>query len=92
MDLLTTCNSRFGTTNNYSATAISTIHRSPQHPLSLLQLASTDHFLTTNFNNGDSSASVMTPLPAGEHSTTELRHLFLASLAELNYGLWLMAL
>jgi hypothetical protein len=32
----------------------------------------TRRFLVTNLNNGDSSASVVTPLPAGYHSTTEL--------------------
>jgi hypothetical protein len=37
-------------------------------------------FLVTNFKNGDSSASVVTPLPAGQHSTTELSTPFIASI------------
>jgi hypothetical protein len=41
--------------------------------------------LVTALNNGDSSASVLTSLLSGEYPTTELqRHLFSASLVELN--------
>jgi hypothetical protein len=46
-------------TSNYSATAISIIHKLPQHPLSLFPAccAFTNRSLATASNSGDSSAS-----------------------------------
>jgi hypothetical protein len=43
----------------------------------------TNHCLVTNLNNRDSSASVVRPLPAVQHSITEPSTKFPASLAEL---------
>jgi hypothetical protein len=57
---------RLGTTSNYSDIAdlhtlqISTAHAKPQ---SFIVFPS--RCLVTDLNNGDSSASVLTPLPAG---------------------------
>jgi hypothetical protein len=46
------------TTSNYSAIAISTTHKSTQHPLSFFQPAVfTSRSLATDSNTGDSSAS-----------------------------------
>jgi hypothetical protein len=66
---------------------ISTIYKSPQHlpsPFAARRFF-TSRCLVTALNSGDSSASVLTSLPSGEYPVTELyRHLFSASLAELN--------
>jgi hypothetical protein len=95
LNLLTTLR----TTNNYSATAnlhtlqITTVPAKPFPPCCLL----TNHSLATASNSGDSSAScvqvLLSQLPVQNFSQfsqlpTELqRHLFLASLVELNYRL-----
>jgi hypothetical protein len=52
----------------------------------------TSRCFVTNLNNEDSSASVVTLLPAGYHFTTGLRHLFSVSLPELNSHLTLYQL
>jgi hypothetical protein len=65
-------NTRLVTTFNYSAiTCIHTLQITRAHAKSS-QFAVTSRFLVTNLNNGDSSASMLTSLPAGYCSTTEL--------------------
>jgi hypothetical protein len=54
---------------------ISTIYKSQQHPLShFLPVVFTSSSLVTAANCGDSSASIVTPLPAAYHSVNELNH------------------
>jgi hypothetical protein len=66
VDLLTTYTHDSELQGIAALSIISTIHRSPQHQLSPSSLpALTNRFLVTNLNNGGSSASVVTPFPAG---------------------------
>jgi hypothetical protein len=61
-----------GTTSTHSAIAdLHTLQIARAHAKSS-QSALTSCFLVTDLNNGDSSASVLTLLPAGYHSTAEL--------------------
>jgi hypothetical protein len=56
---------RLGTTSIYSAIAgLHTLHITRTHDKSS-QSTFTSRFLVTDLNNGDSSASVIKPLPAG---------------------------
>jgi hypothetical protein len=56
---------RLGTTSNYNAIAdLHTLQITKAHAKSA-QSAFSSHFLVTDLNNGDSSASMLTPLPAG---------------------------
>jgi hypothetical protein len=75
MDLLSTC-TQLGTTNNYSFVAISIIHISPQHPLSLLAACSvfTGRSLATGSNSGDSSALRSGPLFRSLHRLPQRTH------------------
>jgi hypothetical protein len=61
---------RLSTTNNYSATAyLRTLLITTAH--AKFSQSFTSRILVTDLNNGDSSASVLTSLPAGWYSTTE---------------------
>jgi hypothetical protein len=61
------------TTSNYNAIAnLHTLQITRAHA-KFSQSSFTSHFLVTDFNNGDSSASVLTSLLSGEYATTELK-------------------
>jgi hypothetical protein len=64
MDLLTTYTHHWELQVITGPPLISTLYRSLEHTLSS-QSAFTSHFLVTDLNNRDSSAAVLTPLPAG---------------------------
>jgi hypothetical protein len=75
LDLLTTYKHDTLSTSNYSATAISTIQKSPQQTLSLFPAwcAFTSRSLAMASNSGDSSASraqVLSSQPPLQNSTT----------------------
>jgi hypothetical protein len=53
------------TTSNYGAIANLHTLKITRAQAKSSQPAFTSRFLATDFNNGDSSASVLTPLPAG---------------------------
>jgi hypothetical protein len=71
MDLLTTYTHHSELQVITALSLISTLYKSLAHAKSS-QAAFTRRFLAANFNNGDSSASVLTSLLSGEYPTTEL--------------------
>jgi hypothetical protein len=71
MDLLTTYTHHSELQIITELSFISSPYKSLAHAESP-QSALTRRFLATDFNNGDSSASVLTSLLSGEYPTTEL--------------------
>jgi hypothetical protein len=65
---------RFLSTSTYNAMANLHILKITRAHGKFCQSAFNGRFLVTDLNNGDSSASVITPLPAGYHSTTEIHY------------------
>jgi hypothetical protein len=71
MDLLTTYIHNLELQANTVLSLIYTLYKSLEHTPSLLS-AFTSHFLVTDLNNGDSSASVVTPLSAGSLHNSQI--------------------
>jgi hypothetical protein len=92
MDLLTTYTHDYELQELTTLSLVSTLYKSLHAKFSPACSVFTSRCLVTALSNGESSASVLMSLLSGEYPTTELstelkRHLFSASLAELNYQL-----